>query len=167
MKQDSVYYFGKRENALKCDRKLLIDPAVLIEALGVINVDDTWKLSHLLGQDILTKVVGGKMQKMIYINACDYTASKIEYFDEHGEVTLTVELSGRDDAAGPLAYPTTINIKSSSTDGLDLKISLKNLKPLTEAHLKSKKFKIPPTRGFDDIFELDGNCDFVRETAGE
>jgi hypothetical protein len=167
MKPESVFYFGKRKNAGKCQRKLLIDPADLIEALGVITVDDTWKLSHSLGQDILTKVADGKVQKRIYINACDYGVSRIEYFDEYGDMTLTAELSGRGNAAPNLSYPTKINITSGGGNGLALNIRLKNLKPLTDAQIKPKLFKIAPTRGFDNIFELDGNCDFIRNTPGE
>ena len=163
MKQDSVFYFGRRENAGKCRNKHLIDPANLLEALGVITVDDTWELSHVMGQDILTKIADGKVQKRIYINACDYGARRIEYFNEDGEITLTAELSGRGDAARGLAYPTTINITSSGSDGLALNIRLKNIKPLTDAQIKPKTFKIPGTKGFDNIFELDGNCEFIRQ----
>jgi hypothetical protein len=163
MKPESLYYRGKRKDALKCGKKLLIDPASLIEALGVITVDNTWKLSHAMGQDILTKFVADKVQKRIYINACDYCVSRIEYFDEDGVITLTAELSDRADGAGPLAYPATINITSNRSDGMTLKISLKNLKPLTDAQVKPNLFKIAPTRGFDKIYDLDGNCDFIRK----
>jgi hypothetical protein len=167
MKPEKVFYFGKRENALKCRKKLLIDPAGLLEALGVITVDNTWELSHAIGQDILTKVADGKVQKRIYINACDYQVSRIEYFDEYGEITLTAELSGRGDAAAGLTYPTTINITSSGSNGLALNIRLQKLRPLTDAQVKPNLFKIAPTRGFDDIFELNGSCDFDRITPIE
>lgn len=161
-KEISSFFMGKRELAENCSNDNWINPEIILEALGVVNVDDTWQLSNVANQDIFTKAIGSRLIKKVYVNACDYRIQRIEYFDD-GKIVLTTDLSEYNDSADGLSYPKEILIQGAGNDGLGIEVRLKTVKPYLpeDKELNGRLFKIPSSRGFDNIYELGEDCEFL------
>ena len=169
-KEVSGYWWGKRSTARACGAGRHLGPESLLEALGLVDVDHTWILSSKPGYDILTlKGNAGLPIKRIEIDWRDYLVRKIEHFDEFGEITVVVNMSKYTVGAGEIAgivVPTRIIIAylNMPNGGLLTDITLRDLKPFrpTEAQMKGKLFTRPDTKGFEDIYELDKDCRFIK-----
>ena len=168
-KEVSSFWWGKRATARACGSEGRLGPESLLEALGVVEIDQTWTLSSRPGYDILTlKDDAGSPIKRIHVDWRDYLVRRIEHFDEFGETSVVVNMSKYTDGTGELAgivVPTRIIIVylNMPNGGLLMDITLRNLKPFppTEAQMKGKLFKLPPEKGFENIYELDEDCKFT------
>ena len=173
-KEVSSYWWGKRAVARACGGEGQLGPESLLEALGVVEVDETWTLSSRPGYDILTlKGDAGLPVKRIEVDWRDYLVRRIEHFDGSGETSVVVNMSGYTDGAGELAgivVPTRIAIVyfNMPNGGLLTDIKLRDLKPFqpTEARMKGKLFKRPSDNGFKNIYELDEDCKFTKGPQG-
>jgi hypothetical protein len=163
-KEISSFYSGKRELADRCGSNSWMNPANILDALGVINVDETWELTSEAGRDVLTKSDGSRLLKKVYINPCDYRFQRIEYFDTAGQVVLTTTLGDYNDADG-LRYPRRITIQSSGPDALGIDITLRSIRPYlpTEKELNGKGFRLPSDSGIDHVYELGDDCKFIEK----
>ncbi len=170
-KEVSSYWWGKRALARACGGQGQLGPESLLEALGVVEVDETWTLSSRPGYDVLTlKDDDGSAVKRIHVDWRDYLVRRIEHFDELGETSVVVNMSRYTDGTGELAgivVPTRIIIVylNMPNGGLMTDITLRDLKPYhpTEAQMKGKLFKLPPDKGFKNIYELDEDCKFTKQ----
>jgi hypothetical protein len=167
-KEVNAYWWGLRRDAQLCPNQLWINPNILLEALGIINVDNGWVLSSADGLDVLTKLSStAEPAKKIYINTCDYRPRKIEYFDTAGSITLVAELAEYTPIADAFSVPAKINIThyDSADTYTAIDITLKNIKLFepTESQLKGRLFKPPSSEGMENVFKLNENCQFIRQ----
>ena len=170
-KEVSSYWWGKRAIARACGGQGQLGPESLLEALGVVEVDETWTLSSRPGYDILTLTDYAETPiKRIEVDWRDYLVRKIEHFDASGEISVVVNMSEYNDGTGELAgivVPTRIIIAylNMPNGGLMTDITLRDLKPFrpSEAQMKGKLFKRPPEKGFKNIYELDKDCKFTKQ----
>ena len=172
-KEISRYYRGKWAGAQNCPDQLLLSPEILLEALGQVSIDYSWKFSADEYFDILTKTdAGGRPLKKVYVSPCSYRVRHIEYFGSDGKVILNVGLTDYTKAAATdgISIPSRISIKhfqqSRVTSFIDIKLN--GIKPFvpTAAQLKGKLFSPPAddTKGFKHVYELTSNCQFIEYT---
>ena len=163
------YWYGSRNLGWKCNKLLkLISPDNLTEAIGLVNLDDSMKLSNRNGYDILTSYTDtATPAKKVYINCCSYLVTKIEYFDIDGQISVIVELNNYTNTADGIVIPAKIRFTSfdSDTDKTQLDITFKNVKLFSPKPkiLNDPLFKLPPTKGFKNIYQLNENCQFIKQ----
>ena len=165
VKPTSQFYYGGRIYAQRCRNNHLINPATLLEALGIVSVDDSWEFSKGHYEDILTKKNDkGKPVKKIYINQCSYRISRVEYYED-GDMPLVTTVLGDYTETDGLTVPTQIDIMSHDLDGVSVEIRLRGVKLFepTSTQLNGKLFKMPSMDGYENIYKLTDNCTFVRE----
>ncbi|MHC5060301.1 MAG: hypothetical protein ACYTFK_04355 [Planctomycetota bacterium] len=163
-KEISTYHWGKRRDIERCAGSRWMNPQNFIEALGVLSVDGDWSLSNQGDFDILTKSSPGRgIAKKIHLNCSDYLARRIEYYDDRGQVALTLELNDYTRPAGAAPVPTKINVTHHEADTV-VEVTLKNIR-LFEPSPKqlSGLFTRPESKGFENVFELNENCEFIRQ----
>lgn len=165
VKPMSEFYYGDRIYAQRCRDDELINPATLLEAMGIVSVDKTWEFKKGNYEDILTKNNDkGRPVKKIYVNHCSGLIGRIEYYDKSDIPDVTMVLGGYTFDDG-LTVPTKIDIISRDLDGISLEIrfaSVKLFEP-TAAQLNGKLFKMPSKDGYEKIYKLDDDCRFIRE----
>ena len=166
-KEISAYWSGKRLDIQNCSNQLWINPNSLLEALGVINVDSNWVFSKEGQFDVLTRPgAEGRTVKKIHFNRCDYLPAKIEYFDDTGGLAVVVTQTEYTHTKDGIILPTKISIihEDGNGTGTSVDITLKNVKLYqpTEKKLKGL-FRPPSSKGFEHIFKLDDNCEFIRQ----
>ncbi len=158
------YWYGSKAQARSCDQVLLIDPANIAEALGVVDVTTGWQLSYRDGFDILDFRAGGKRKKRVYVNTCDYRIELIEYFDDAEMKKITVELNNYTTGSNGLVIPSEVRIAAYDEMGLEVNsalLKLKNPKLLPPEKQGKKLFVRPPRDGYKNVYKLSENCEFV------
>ncbi|MHC4068221.1 MAG: hypothetical protein ACYS18_05000 [Planctomycetota bacterium] len=160
-KEISGYWWGKwdeQENLAK----VLINPKVLLEAVGVSEVScrDSWSLSKEGGLDVLTKRNGSVESRKVYVDTCDYLVRRIEYFDLKGQRVLVAELDRYKEVVEGFSVPRFIRIVNESSNSEDsLEITL-NLKPAKKMSFNKKQqaalFSRPEPRGFEHVYKVVG-----------
>ncbi len=163
------YWWGSKILADQCDQMLLVNPANIAEALGIVDVTPDWKLIYRDGCDILSLYEDQKLKKRVYVNACDYRIERIEYFDGYGMKKVSVELTAYWAGDDGLMVPSTIRV--GSFDSLDaeessVQIKLKHIRPLPPEKQKKKLFTRPGRDGYEHVYQLNENCDFIEEPNG-
>jgi hypothetical protein len=136
---------------------LAVSPMIALEAFGSVDIrQGDWTLSHDGSFDLLTlRNDRGVIMQKIYIEPCDYVVTKIERFDESGDIYLKAEFSGYKKTAEGFLTPSRIKIvaasKESGEDSAD--ISLSSVKPAElSAQQRQRLFVRPLPRGFDHIY---------------
>ena len=165
MKPIGEYYYGSRLDAHKCKGSQLINPATLLEAIGIVSADESWKFTKTPVEDILTKVGdNGKPLKKIFVDKCSSHIVRVQYFDKAGKPLMTTVLGDYVTEDG-LTVPSSIDMLSHKTDGMSLEIDLKGVKLFepTPKQLNGKLFKMPSMDGFDKIYEMNDDCRFIRK----
>ena len=161
-----TYWYGTRDRAQNCSHVLLMNPANLAEALGMIEIDTQWELFHRDGRDWLTLREQGRPVKRVYVNACDYRVERIEYYDRTGEVTAATELSNYTTTSDGLRLPMTIRLVTlyngleESSAQFDLR-GVRRFEP-TKTQME-KLFERPGRDGYGTVLRLDVNCNFVED----
>ncbi len=147
---------------------LIIDPRIVLEALGVIAVDvdetgaQNWSLSKegafdvLTGSDYKTGII-----KKIYIDNCDYSVRKIQYFYMSGKCELTAELDRYKYVTEKFFVPGRIKIVRYGENPKDVTIIAVNLSSVKSVLLSAKQheflFNQPNEKGFKHVFvNVDG-----------
>ena len=140
----------------------------ILEALGSASVDNSMTLSTENNFYVLSRTdASGNLAKKVYLDAQSYLTKRIEYFDANDNTTMELLLSIYTNGTDGITVPTDLNI--SYYDGSNLatsvKIKLKDVRPFapTEAQLKGKLFKLPDRKGFKNVYELAGNCQFIKK----
>ncbi len=165
-KKISSYIWGQWSQQ-SCFEELAINPELLLEALGILELDTdgNWSLLNSGVFDILTKRRAGGIVKKVYIYSCDRLVRMIEYFDADGKVLVVTELDGYKTVSQDFWVPSVINIVRHKQDGRSdsVSITLSSIKPvqLTQKQ-RSRLFYRPQPDGFKHIYKLDENCDFIR-----
>ena len=160
-KEISGYWWGRwdeQENLAK----VLINPKVLLEAVGVSKVScrDSWSLSKEGGFDVLTKRNGSVESRKVYVDTCDYLVRRIEYFDLKGQRVLVAELDRYKEVVEGFSVPRFIRIVNEGSNSEDsVEITL-NLKPAKKTSFNKKQqavlFGRPETRGFEHVYKVVG-----------
>ncbi len=163
----SSYFHGKWISADSCHSQLFISPQIILEALGDAGIDNSMKLSIENNFYVLSRTgSAGNLLKKLYIDGQSYLIKRIEYFDANGDTILHLTLSNYTNDSDGITVPTALEISYYDDGNLatTVKIKLKDVKPFapTEAQLKGKLFKLPNTKGFKNVYELAGNCQFIR-----
>ncbi len=166
MKPDeiSTYQWGRCSNIQKCPGRQWLSPGILLEALSAPWADSDWSISREGDSDVLTRTgeKGSPVQK-IYFNCSNYLPEKIEYYDSAGQPALVLKLDKYTTVGDSAPLPAKINITHYETN-TTADITLKNVK-LFEPSPKQLKglFARPETKGFESVFRLDQNCEFVEQ----
>jgi hypothetical protein len=183
-KEISSYIWG-RWSQQSCFEELAINPELLLEALGILQLDTggNWSLSNSGAFDVLTKYQAAGITKKVYIYSCDHLTRRIEYCDTNGKVLVVTELDGykllvvrastelsRTSSSKPVSQdfwvPSVINIVRHRQDGRSdsVSITLRSIKPmqLTEKR-RSQLFDRSEPVGFEHIYELDENCSMIEQ----
>lgn len=155
-KEISAYWWGKwseQDNS----NGMLINPKILLEALGIIEVDEeeNWSLSNEGPFDILTKQDRNIVTKKIYIYNCDYRVRKIEYFDPNSQVIACIELTKYKKVSEKCFIPSSIEITTNSQSDTENSDSITlNLKSIKPAMINDILFKRGPHRGFKHVYQV-------------
>jgi len=147
---------------------LLIDPRVVLEALGIMTAasdkkyTEYWSLSKEGPFDVLTRHSDNAgITKKIYIYNCDYSVRKIQYFDANGNLELVVELDKYKKVVEDFFAPRIIRISRHSEnieDQAKISLSLTSIKPTRiSAKQRDVLFNHPEPKGFKHLFiNIDG-----------
>ena len=160
------YWWGTREQAEKCSERILINPYNVIEALGKVDVNADWQLSYSNGDDILTlKKDDGTLVKRVFINACDYLVERIEYFDSEGLLKAAADLSDYTAGEQGLNVPSAIEVTQYQygiPEG-SVEIELKHVRPFVPQAKHKRLFQRPEREGFEYMYQLNEDCDFIEQ----
>ena len=162
-------YFWGSWAGRSCFEQLLISPELLLEAFGIVKINDekNWSLSNEGAFDILTKRdERNKIIKKIYVYSCDYTVVKIEYFDKNAEIIAVTELDKYREMSRDFLVPSVIKITTRVNDDSEesFRISLKSIKPTSFTEKKRNIFFArPEPKGFEHIYKISENCDVIEQ----
>jgi len=164
-KEISGYWWGKwdeQENLAK----VLINPKVLLEAVGVSEVScrDSWSLSKEGGFDVLTKRNGSVESRKVYVDTCDYLVRRIEYFDLKGQRVLVAELDRYKEVVEGFSVPRFIKIVNeggNSEDSVEITLNLKSVKKTSFSEKQQAVFfgRPEPCR-FEHVYKIVGGNTF-------
>jgi hypothetical protein len=166
-KEISSYIWGQWSQK-SCFKELAINPTLLSEALGIMELDteEDWSFSNDGAFDILTEHQAGGIVKKVYIYGCDHLVRRIEYFDAEGKVVVVTVLDKYKPASKDFWVPSVINILRHKQDDRSdsMIIKLGSIKPvqLTEKQ-RSRLFYRPEPDGFKHIYRLDENCNVIEQ----
>ncbi len=160
-----TYWWGRRDLAERCVEKLRFNPWHVTEALGVVEVDESWELDWHDGYDILTQrdAAGGLVRK-IWVRACDYQVACIETADAAGGQVVRIEMDQYTAAEPGLSVPAVIearHLTDGRTDAV-LRVELRGIRRF-EADSKSleRLFSRPSEDRYGTVYRLVSTCDFV------
>lgn len=162
-KEISSYWSGKWSQA-GIWNGLAISPMIALEAFGSLDIrDGNWTLSRQGNLDllILRDDCGVILQK-IYIEPCDYMVTRMERFDESGDIYLKAEFTGYEKTAEGFLTPSRIKMVAVSQNGgedsADITLSSVKLTQLSDQQ-RDRLFVRPLPRGFDYIYRvIDGKA---------
>ena len=158
-----TYWYGSKVIASECNEKLLINPANVAEALGVVDVTTDWTLSHRDGYDLLDLIEDGKKKKRVYVNTCDYRIELIEYFDADEFKRIGIELGNYTTNDDGIMVPSVIRFSYYDDMGLEesaVRIELKHVRYLPPEKQKKKLFVRPGRDGYKKLLHLNADCEF-------
>lgn len=167
-KEVNRYWSGTWERLRNCREQLLLSPKIMLEALGVVSVDSSWKIINQPGVDVLVKYDDiGLPLKKIYVRTSDYLIEKIEYYGKGIFIAVEVKLSGYKKIEGKVSVPGNIMI-TSFDDGVvqsTMEVRFKRIKRFvpTKKDLSGDLFKPAKTKGIENIYRLNENCQFILE----
>lgn len=163
--QLDTYWWGLRETADRCEESLQFNPWHVTEALGAVEVDNTWTLNWHDGYDILTKTgPDGATIKKIWIRSCDYQITSIQTADPEGIQAVQVQLDQYIATEQGLSVPSVIEARhliNGQTDAV-LRLELRGINRF-EVDQKSlyRLFSRPSEANYGTVFRLSSTCDFV------
>lgn len=161
-----TYWWGSKSQADLCRAELLVNPANIAEALGVVDIDENWQMFHREGYDIFSLYQKNKIAKRAYINACDYTIEQIEYFDADEFVRISVELNNYTTGEDGIVVPSRIRVCSYNPEGLEevaMSFKLNNIRYLPPEKQGKKLFVRPGRDGYEHLLRLTEDCEFIEE----
>lgn len=140
-----------------------LNPNLVLEAMGC-PIDpsmpaEDWFFSKSSGFDILTLERGGVPAKRLYLNRCDCSVAKIEYFFSNRRIAVVMELDEYRMLPGGKLVPTLVRIISRRPDGTDLVKMILRLSSVEETVFTERQrqrfFSRPEPRGFENVYYLD------------
>jgi len=167
---DTAWY-GLRSNTSNCADKSGFNPSSMVyltEAFGRIDLNADWTLTSDPGYDLLT-TANGRGIKRVYVNCCTNQIERIEYCDLlRNQVTLvaSADLSDYKTVAGVGEVPGVIQLRHFRTSQSDMMFQLKlsAIKVFIPTAVQQEKlFVRPEPKGYDKIYRLNEQCDFVME----
>jgi hypothetical protein len=166
-KEISSYIWGRWPQR-SCFEELAINPKLLLEALGILELDTggNWALSSSGVFDVLTERQAAGITRKVYIYSCDHLVRRIEYCDTNGKILVVTELDGYKPVSQDFWVPSIINIVRHRQDGRSdsVSITLSSIKvvQLTQKQ-RSRLFYRPQPDGFKHIYKLDENCNMIEQ----
>ncbi len=164
-------WFGLRSNTSDCADKSGFNPSSMVyltEAFGRIDRNADWTLTNDPGYDLLT-AVNGRGVKRVYINCCTNQIERIEYCDQvRNQVILvaSADLSDYKTIDGVGEVPSVIQLRHfrfGQTDTM-FQLKLSAIKAFIPTAVQQEKlFVRPEPKGYEKIFRLNNQCDFIRE----
>jgi hypothetical protein len=129
-KEIDSYYWGRWDEAANAEG-LLINPAVVLEAFGVMGHEDPnakWAFEKQGPYDVLTRLnAAGQPARRLHIYSCDYLVHKMEHFGPDGRVVATAELKQYKPVVGSFQIPTRIHVTTvdriGQEDTIDIELS--------------------------------------------
>lgn len=160
-KQIRTYWWGQWADQTSV-QKLMINPRILLEAIGIIKVGDEegWTLSNEGVFDVLVKRNDeGTITKKIYVYSWDYSVRKIEYFDNNGEVVVVTELDKYKQVSKRFYIPTIIKIttlgQDNTKDFVRIGFNPKSIKLVDFVGARRDIFfNRPGPKGFKHIYKI-------------
>ena len=158
-KEISTYHWGLWSEQGSSE-SLLINPKTVLEALGIVAVgsDEGWSLSNEGPFDVLTKRNNqGRIIKKVYVYSCAYQVSKIEHFDEDGQIVAVTELFKYKEVFKGCCVPRTIKIVTHTPNGRkdSLSITLTSVKPYKFDEKKQDiYFRRREPKGFKHVYRI-------------
>jgi hypothetical protein len=143
-KEISSYWWGLWSEG-RCLEKLMIDPELVLEALGIaaIGSDQGWSLSSEGAFDILTRRDEVTETHKIYLSRYDYLVSKIGYLGPEGKASVVVELGKYKQVTEGFFAPDIIKIIKPAAEGgegsVSIILSLDSIKPADFMFINSIK----------------------------
>jgi hypothetical protein len=162
-KEVSSYWSGKWSQAGILN-SLAVSPVIVLEAFGAVDMrQGDWTLSRDGNLDLLVlRNDRSVIIQKIYIETCDYAVTKIERFDESGDIYLKAEFVSYEKTANGFLVPSRVKIVAVSEEGGEdsADISLSSIKPTELSAQQSKRLFVRPLpRGFGHIYTvIDGKA---------
>ncbi|MDD5327987.1 MAG: hypothetical protein PHY02_09285 [Phycisphaerae bacterium] len=160
LKEISSYWWGACAGQGSFE-KLMINPRLVLEALGLIAMQDEqgWSLSKEGAFDVLTKQQAGVKTRKIYVNNCDYLVRKIEYFDVTGRKVAVAELDKYKEISENFFVPRSVKITSPAAeragDCISVSFNLESAKPADFTQkLRNLIFNRLKPEGFRHIYKI-------------
>lgn len=164
MGDDVTYWYGTRAVAQPCRMRMLLNPASVVEALGIVEFGPGWTMSHLEGLDILDRPGEALSRKKVYVNCCEgYVIERIEYFDTFGRLILAFDLTEYERIDTGAMVPGRIHLTSFRQGWLEheVEFELRALRGFVpSADQAQKLYERPASEGADAVYELRDNCEF-------
>jgi len=162
-KEISTYHWGLWSEQDPSE-SLLINPKTVLEAFGTVAVggDEGWSLSNEGPFDVLAQRSNqGQIIKKVYIYSCDYQVSKIEHFNEDGQIVAVTELYKYKEVSEGCFVPRAIKITTHTQEAQkdSLRIRLKSVKPYKfDKKKQDDYFTRRKPKGFKHVYRIiDGN----------
>ena len=159
-----MYWYGAKSLAAGCVADLPVNPDAVAEGFGMVDVTTDWTLFYRDGYDLLDYTENGKKKKRVYVNACTYLISRIEYFDDEEALKASADLSQYTTGENGIVVPSNIYVVNYDEMGLEsqsIEIELKHLSPFTPTEKQRQKMFARPERdGYKYMKELKENCEF-------
>ena len=161
-KEISSYYWGRWDEAANAEG-MLINPAVVLQAFGILGHEDpnaVWRFEKQGPYDVLTRLNAvGQPAQRLYIYTCDYLVHKIEHFGPEGHVVATAELKDFVPVTSTFRVPRQIHVTTIDRDGREdtIYIELNTIKEktFTEAQrLRAFAQNLSETGRFDHVYQL-------------
>jgi len=167
---DTAWY-GLRSNTSNCADKSGFNPSSMVyltEAFGRIDLSADWTLTSDPGYDLLT-TANGRGIKRVYVNCCTNQIERIEYCDLlRNQVILvaSADLSDYKTVVGVGEVPGVIQLRHFRASQSDMMFQLKlsAMKVFVPTVVQQEKlFARPEPKGYDKIYRLNEQCDFIME----
>ena len=164
-KEINSFYYGNR-NLKKDMSKFILDPTILLEAIGYIGIDQNSNqyeinLERDVNSDILiVKTKDGNVIKEIFINIQSRQISKIEY---KGSIEFTAKLSDYKQVKGHEFFlPGEITFYFDDNEYTSLKFSSFNDLKIDRAKMQKVSQKPSTYKNAENIYWLDENSKFIK-----
>ena len=159
-----TYWFGSKDRAADCVTDLPVNPDAIAEAFGMVEITKKWTLFYRDGYDLLDYAENGKKKKRVYVNACTYLISRIEYFNDFGGLIMSADLRDYTTGENGIVVPSNIYVVNYDELGLEsqsMEITLNHVAPFTPSEKQLQKLFARPDRdGYEHYLELNENCKF-------
>jgi hypothetical protein len=159
LKEVSGYWYG-RWSERDCPDRLMINPRLVLEALGTVAPEgqESWSLSKEDKFDVLTRRDGDVATKKIYISTGDYLIRKIEYFGADGRTVIVMELSKYRKITENFFVPGVVKIANGAEggnkgDSVQIIFGFMNPTKFTDKQ-RERLFVRPPAQGFKNVYKI-------------
>lgn len=151
----NTYYWGRWDQAIQ-EGVLPINPKVVLEAIGLIDLGDTerWVLEEEGDALVLTRPYPEKrIIKKVYVDKKRLRIERIMYMNTEHVPLVVADLAGHRAIAKDFAVPTITRVTAFEQGERVGWVTIK-LKDFRLADLKDKLFKRPPDRSYEQVIEV-------------